>query len=421
LRIFSSQKIIANVAADMVKTSILSKQLLFNKKVAVTLWFGLSLIAVLLDYFHYKQVSNNYLIFRYVYNHMLQQVNLYLEYPKLYQDVNLYGPVFSVVMAPFAQLPDYVGETLWVMGNAAILFFAIRKLPVTEKWKNAIVILSAHEMMNAAGWFQSNPLIAACIILGWVYINEEKEIWALFFILLATFIKIYGIVGFAFLFFSKNKIRFIKWSIVWAAVFFFLPLLLAPFSFVIQSYKDWFAALQYKAHKNVRMDIHNDFQDISVMGMIRRIFNIPNLNDLVVLVPAIAIFGFQYVRFKYFNDLRYRYYLLCSVLIFTVIYSNGAESPTYIIAFPAVCFWFVVQPSSRSTMAVFIFALLLTSFSYSDIFTPYVRNHLIRPYSLKALPCFVVWLIIAWQIISKQFLQVQFDKARFLKPSTDVG
>jgi hypothetical protein len=400
----------------MIKKWLLSGEFLFSKKLAIALWFGLSFIAIILDYFHFKEVSNNYIIFKYVFVHMREQANLYLEYPAQYHDVNLYGPLFSVVIAPFAILPDILGATLWVMGNAAILFFAIKKLPIATKWKYAIIILASHEMMTAASWFQSNPLIAACIILGWVYINEGKERWALFYILLATFVKIYGIVGFAFFFFSKDKVRFIKWSVIWSIVFFLAPMILAPLSFVIQSYQDWYDGLQFKAHKNVRLDIKNDYQDISVMGMIRRIFHYPAFNDLLVLVPAIILFALQYTRYKFFNDIRYRLYLLCSVLIFPVIYSTGAESPTYIIAFPAVCFWYVVQEKTKKVNALFIFALLLTSFSYSDIFTPWVRTHLVRPYSLKALPCFVMWLVIVWQILQKQFLKVRVDEESALRP-----
>ncbi|MEO6949113.1 MAG: hypothetical protein ABI123_05750, partial [Ginsengibacter sp.] len=148
---------------------------------------------------------------------------------------------------------------------------------------------------------------------------------------------------------------------------------------------------------------------------IRRIFKVYSLNDYIVLVPAILLFAAQYVRINYFKDLRYRLYLLCSVLLFTVIFSNGAESPTYIIAFPAVCLWYMLQPPSKFINGVFIFAFLLTGFGYSDIFTPYVREHIVRPYSLKALPCFVVWLIIVFQIYSKQFLKVDLKRIYWTK------
>ena len=189
--------------------------------------------------------------------------------------------------------------------------------------------------------------------------------------MLATFVKLYGIVGFAFFFFSKNKLKFILWAFIWTVLFFVAPMLISTPAFIIQSYVDWFNELVYKAAKNVRLDINNDYQDI-----------------------------------------RFRMYLLCLVLIMTVIYTTSAESPTYIIAFPAVCIWFVMQPNTKWVNIVFIFALLLTSFSYSDLFTPYVRDHIIRPYSLKALPCFIVWIIIIVQMWQKQFLQV--DKERLI-------
>ncbi len=386
---------------------LLSGRFLHDKKLSIIVWFGLALIAVLLDFLH--GMINNYLIFKQVYFHTLQHVNLYLEYPDQYKDVNLYGPLFSVLIAPFALLPDWLGIICWGMFNTAVLYFAIRKLPIQEKWQNAILILSAHEMMTAASWLQSNPLIIACIILGFVYIHLGKEMWALFFILIAAFIKLYGVVGFAFFFFSRDKINFIKWAIIWFAVFLIAPIVFAPLSFIFQSYQDWYISLTEKAAKNVRLDINNDYQDISVMGMVRRIFKVPDFKNIIITIPAVIIFGLQYLRYQYFSDLRYRLYLLCSVLIMTVIFTTSAESPTYIIAFPAVCLWFVIQPPSKWVNAIFVFALLFTSFSYSDIFTPYVRDHIIRPYSLKALPCFIVWLIIAWQMFTKQFLLVDLE------------
>ncbi len=390
-----------------IKNWFLSGAFLFNRKLATGLWFGLSFFAVLSEII--RSELNNYLIFKYVYVHTMERINLYADYPALYEDSNHYGPVFSLVIAPFASMPDKLGVFFWVMLNTAALYFAIRKLPLQEKYQNAILILCAHEMMTAAAWLQINPLIAACIILGFCFINENKNGPALFFILLASFIKIYGIVGFAFFFFSRNKINFILWTAVWATVFLLAPSLLAPPSYIIQCYRDWYDSLVFKADKNIHL-AGNDLQDISVMGMLRRIFKWTWLKDTQVILPALIAFGGQYFNYKYFSDMRFRLYMLCSVLIFTVIFSNGSENPTYIIAFPAVCIWYVMQPPSRLVNIVFVFALLLTSFSYSDLFTPYVRLHIVRPYSLKALPCFLVWVIITVQVYTQQFLKVNLQQ-----------
>ncbi len=387
---------------------ILSGKFLYDKNLAIILWFGLSFIAVLQDVIgnHF----NNYLIFKHVYLHAIHQSNLYLEYPSEYLDVNLYGPVFSVLIAPFTYLPDKIGTIAWELVNVLALYIAIKKLPIVDKWKNAIIILCSHEMMNAASWLQSNALIAACVIFGFVYIHKGKDFLALFFILLATFIKLYGVVGFAFFFFSKSKLKFIGWTVFWSVAFFVLPILITSKTFLVQSYFDWLEGLQFKAVKNVNPNDNYDYQDICVMGMIRRIFNIPYLKNYYITIPAVMIFGLQYLRYNYFKDTSYRLYLLCSVLITTVIFTTSAESPTYIIAFPAACIWYAMQEHTKKTNAFFIFMLLLTSFSYSDIFTPYLRENIIRPYSLKALPSFILWIVLAKQIFSKQFLDIPADR-----------
>ena len=368
---------------------------------AILLWFGLAILAAMLSYYYHA--INNYLVFKHVFSHALEQRNLYLRYPLEYDDVNLYGPLFSVFIAPFAVLPDYIGSVLWVLGGAGLLFYAIMQLPLKKEYCIAIIILNAHEMMNVASWYQSNAYIAACIILGFIFINKGKEGSALFFIMFAAFIKIYGLVGLAFFFFSDNKLKFIAYLIAWSILFFTLPLIITSFHFLLQSYYDWYNALVQKAAKNVNTAIHNDFQDISVMGMVRRIFHSTGLNDLVIYVPAFSLFFLQYLRIADYKDLRYRLYLLCSVLLFTVIYSSSSESPTYIIAFPAICLWYLLQEKTKAVMIYFIFAFILTTLSYSDLLTPYVRSHIVRPYSLKALPSFITWLIICFQIYTAQF------------------
>ncbi|GAC1437840.1 MAG: glycosyltransferase family 87 protein [Sediminibacterium sp.] len=389
------------------------RDLLYNRNFAFFLWFGLALLGSILEVL--RGAPNNYLIFKGVFYHTIHQQNLFLEYPAEYMDVNHYGPTFSLIIAPFTLFPDKVAAVLWVLFNAVVLFVAINKLPFQKKWRTMIILLASLEMMVAAEWLQSNPFVCACILFGFIFINKGKDAWALFFIMLATFIKLYGIVGFAFFFFSKDRLHFIKWAIIWSAVFFAAPFIISPPSFVIQSYADWLHELQFKAVKNTRVLHHNDFQDISVMGMVRRIFHIRNLKNYWITLPAVVLFLTQYLPFKDYKDIRYRLYLLCSVLITTVIFTTSAESPTYIIAFPGICIWYVMQPSRKWVNIVFVFSLLLTSLSYSDIFTPYVRENIIRPYSLKALPCFIIWLVIIVQTWKKQYLST--DLARINDPS----
>ncbi|MEG0464793.1 glycosyltransferase family 87 protein, partial [Bacteroides sp.] len=90
------------------------------------LWLLLPIIAGLI------KVSNNFLIFKYVFWHTVDQTSLYTAYPE-YWDTNHYGPVFSLVIAPFAILPPRLGLILWLVVLSLALYYAVRKLPLVKR------------------------------------------------------------------------------------------------------------------------------------------------------------------------------------------------------------------------------------------------------------------------------------------------
>ncbi|MET3875405.1 glycosyltransferase 87 family protein [Chitinophaga sp. OAE865] len=366
----------------------------------ISLWFGLSFIGAILEISRHN--INNYLIFKDVFFHVIHQQPLYIPYPADYYDVNLYGPVFSIVIAPFAGLDTSLGAILWSLSGSAVLFYAIRQLPLTRMQQNIILLLCSMELMGAASWFQMNQFIGAFIILTFTHIIKGKELWAAFFIVLGTLTKFYGIVGLAFFFFSPNPKRFIGSLFLWGAVMFALPMIISSPQYIIQCYFDWYAALVHKNELNEGANIL--FQDISAGGFIKRVFHLPGLSNNVVLIPAIVLFLLQYTRLSDRYNSRYRLYILCSTLMFPVLFSTSSESPTYIIAIPAVCIWYVMQPYTRWNNIFMFFAIVLISFSHSDVVTPWVRRNIAMPYAVKAFPCLVLWLMIAYDIYTRKYL-----------------
>jgi len=186
----------------------------------------------------------------------------------------------------------------------------------------------------------------------------------------------------------------------WSVVLFVLPMTISSPSFIVQTYQDWYADL---IHKNAT-NIISTREDVSVMGMIRKMI-FPNLVNIVVLIPAILLFGLSYIRTKYFHNLNYQLLIVSSTLIFPVIFSTGSESPTYIIAFTGVALWYIntVKPAKWFDIFLLVFALILTSLSPSDLFPRYLRVNYVEPYALKALPCFVIWLKIIYETLTRKF------------------
>jgi len=171
--------------------NILFKKIkLFNKEVSVItiIWFALALIAALVEVL--RHTYNNYLIFEGEFWHLWQQKNLYADYPDEYFDSNHYGPIFGVLIAPFAILPTGVGALIWSVLQAWLLFYAIKKLPVSERNQFVILAISLIEMMTNAHNLEFNSIVTAWLILAFVLVEKEKDFWATLFIAAGFLVKL---------------------------------------------------------------------------------------------------------------------------------------------------------------------------------------------------------------------------------------
>jgi hypothetical protein len=304
-------------------------------------------------------------------------------------------------MAPFALLPDGLGVILWVMFNAAALYLAVRLLPLKKDQYLVILLICAHELMTSSSNVEINPFIGALIILSFVFIRDKKDFWAALMIVLGTFIKLYGIVGLAFFFLSQDKQKLILSLLFWSVVLFFLPMLISSPAYIVNTYHEWYYDL---LQKNMANKDHS-LQDVSLMGLIRNLFNYPQFSNLTALIPGIFLFSLWYLKVKLYPLLPYQLLLLASTLIFVIIFSSSSESPTYIIAIAGVAIWFMNlnRPVTSLEIFLFVFALVITSFSPSDLFPRYIKMHYVVPYKLKALPCVLIWFKIIYEIATRKF------------------
>lgn len=374
----------------------LQKPFLTDYRTLFALWMLLPVIATLTKFKSY----NNFLIFRYVFWHTIDRTSLYTSYEQYY-DTNHYGPFFSLVIAPFAIFPEYFGLLLWEIALALALFYSIRKLPLSDKKLIFIYWFCAHELLTALFMSQFNIAIAAIILVTFYCIEKEKDIWAAFWIMFGTFVKLYGVVGLAFFFFSKHKGKFIFYLFVWAIVMFIAPMVISSPDYIISQYREWWESL-------ISKNADNTFaysQNISLLGMVRKISQCASYSDLLIIIPGLFILGLPYLRFKQFKYKAFRFTLLASVMMFVVLFSTGSESSTYIIPFVGVAIWYIVAPWKRSKwdIALMVFAFILTSMSPSDLFPSFIRKQYVVPYALKALPCVLIWFKLSYEMCRNDY------------------
>lgn len=368
-----------------------------DPRTLVGLWLLLALIAALIK----VNRCNNFLIFKYVFWHTWEQTSLYAPYPDFYFDTNHYGPFFSIVVAPFAVLPHPLGLIFWDLLMVAGLYYAIRKLPIAQGKQIFIYWFCAHELLTALFMSQFNIVIAAIIVASFYCIEKEKDITAACFIMIGTFVKLYGIVGLAFFFFSKHKLKFVLALVGWAALFFVLPMAISSPEYIVEQYKEWYVSLSGKNVENMFSNMQNQ----SLLGLVRKISHVATYSDLWLIIPGILAFCFPYLRISQYKNEGFRYALLASVLMFVVLFSTGSESSTYIIALLGVAIWYVTAPWKRNRwdIALMVFAFILTSMSPSDLFPAYIRKTYVQPYALKALPCVLVWFKLVYEMSVRDY------------------
>ena len=344
---------------------------------------------------------NNYLIFKGVFYNTLQEKNIFLQYPDLFFDSNHYGVFFSLLIAPFALMPDWLGCILWNVAVTMVFLYAIYKLPFSDRKKSFFAWLCLQEFITAATYFQFNIALTGLLMLSAIYIYERKETKSASAILIGTFVKVYGIVGLSAFFFIKNKLRFIISLIVIAILFFLLPMLISSPKFGVQSYFDWYTSL---SEKNLSNQVLGNRQDYSLMGVVRRFLQDASISNLVFLIPGFIIFMTPYLRISQFKNLSFQLMILTSTLLFLVLFSSGSESPTYIIAVAGVMIWFLMQKTiSKVNVGILIFVMIFTCFAFSDLFPKSIKEEIFVKYSTKAIPCIVVWFRVMYELLTKDF------------------
>lgn len=385
---------------------LLAQPFLRSPRTLLGLWTLLALVAGLTKMSPARH--NNFLIFRGVFDHLTQQLSLYAEYPEEYFDHNHYGPFFSLVIAPFAVVPDVLGLLLWLVALSLGLYCAVRYLPLAEGKQAFVYWFCAHELLTALQMQQFNIAIAAILVGSFAAIERRQEWLAALLIVVGTFVKLYGIVGLALFFFVQRKPRFILWLVLWSVVCLVSPMLLSSPDYVLGQYQEWAERLAVKNGEN----LFSLMQNVSLLGMVRKVTGIASYSDLWLILPGLVVFGLPYLRVGQYRHLAFRYGILSSALLFLVLFSTGSESSTYIIPFVGIVLWYTTAPWQRGRweQLLMLLVFVFSSLSPSDLFPRALRTELIQPYALKALFPTIVWLQLSWELCTRDYSAVPEGK-----------
>jgi hypothetical protein len=336
---------------------------------------------------------NNFLIFKQSFYHLINGSDIYQLFLHEHQDLFKYSPTFALVMGIISPLPNFFGLLVWNLLNIGVFFYAFWKLPFANKnYKYIALIFVLIELITSTQNSQCNALIAGLIILAYLAIEKNKIAVATLLIISTVFIKLFGIVALAIFLFYPNKNKSSLYVILWSILLGVLPLIVVPYDQLIFLYKSWLNLLQ---------NDHSVLMKFSVMGILQSWFNVGVNYKTIVLLIGMITFCIPLLRFKLYKSSRYKSLFLSSILIWVIIFNHMAESATFIIAIAGVAIWFFTKKEpSKLDYTLLILTFILTSLSPTDIFPASLRNNFFIPYTIKVLPCILVWIKINYELLT---------------------
>ncbi len=351
-------------------------------------------------------------------------------------------------MWPFAQLPDALGLPLWNLLNALVLPSAILHLPVlTQRQRHFMAWFVLLELVTSLQNSQSNGLTAGLFLWAFIAFERGRMAQAGAWVVLNGFVKIFGGLGVLMAWVYPQQRRFLLWAAGWAVALTVLPFFFLHPEQMVQVYGWWWELLRYDHAASVGLSVQGWLQTwfglqppkILVMGAGLAVLaaSIVRVSSLKLDSSPFAVVGVSAnntsgTDTKHESPLRrlllagtknptlqepssefagpplqtsnfkLQTLLWASLLLWSVIFNHKAESPTFVIAMCGVALWYCVSEQKRWETVFLWVTFALVSLSPTDVFPRFVREHLVQPYVLKAVPCIVLWGIISWILLRER-------------------
>lgn len=378
------------------QANIFEKSVQLLKKISqnwiflLVLFLGLSLFGASHSYFrsiNYDgpscQVYSTYQVFKYSHFHLLSDQDLYGGHPHEHCYSYKYSPTFALVFGIFANLSDFWGIYFWEILAAIVGFLALSKLPnLSWPQKSAFLILIIFELIVCLQNQQTNGLIAMMLILAWIMLEKQQYIGATGLIMATGFIKIFGLAAILLFLFYPKKFKLGLFSLIWAAIFFALPLLVVSPQELWSMYEAWQARTLTDYGANVGMSIFS-FLDTTI-GL--------SLDKTIIQIVTLLVMGATVFQWKKWPFQWFRLLSLSMILIWVVPFNHKAESSTYIIAAIGIVLWYFSGPRKWPDHLLLGICLFLLSVIFSDLVPRWIKNDVAFHYHVKALPATIMWI-----------------------------
>ena len=332
--------------------------------------------------------SNNLSIFRSASLNLLAGRDLYAAHPEQHLDFYKYSPTFALLFAPLAYLPFALAFLCWSLLNGLLLWYALDRL-LPERQATIALALLYLEVLLALQYGQSNALVAALMILGFVAFEGRRQLGAALSITVGAAVKLFPLAGLSLAALYPRRLRFGAIAVGVLAVAVVLPLVVIPPADLLAQYRSWHAI---EAKDTL-------LRGYSLMHYVHAWFGVnwPNwpqqaVGTALLLLPLA-------LRSDRWEALEFRRLFLCSLLVYSVLFNHASESPSFVVAYAGIVIWYVSSPPSPLRTAVMALTLLVMVVHDVDVVPRWVKYDILVTYRIKGIPGLVAWFVMQWELL----------------------
>jgi hypothetical protein len=338
--------------------------------------------------------ENTFAIFRASWSHLVQGRDLYAAYPSEYRDLYKYSPTFALLFAPFALLPFAPGLILWNALNAGLLCFGLVKVLPADRAPIALAVAYL-ETVGALQYSQSNALVAALMILAFAALENERPVRAGGLLAIGACVKIFPLTALLCAVPRRRVVRTVVACAAAMAGLAILPLLVTDSRTLLTQYHSW------RTITAGETAVHAVGLNGGVMQAIRLWTGVALPNWPIQLVGTALLVLPVVLGRSLWDDAAFRLGVLCSVLLYAVLFNHRAEAPSYVIAMAGVGLWYAANRPTRLRTALVVFAVLVVSVSSTSLVPHAIRRGVVERLAFKTAPILVIWLVMQAELLGR--------------------
>ena len=331
--------------------------------------------------------QNVFRIFSSAFYNLVAGRNIYAAHPDQYFDFFRYTPMAALAFGPFALVPEWLGLAAWNACNALALYWAVRRL-LPRAQAQLVLLLVMGDLARTMQSCQSNGVVTALMIAAFVAYAADRPLRGAFAVAGGAAIKILPVGAALFALLRRDRWRALGMAAAVAVALVLLPVVFIGPHGLLLEYSRWAAQEHAETFKPMYsvMDLLDAWTGYYGPRLPIQVFG------LIVLLLPVAI------RRAAPDDPSWRLTLLCSLLVFSVLFNYGAEAPSFVISTTGIAVWYAAGRRTKLQGVLLGLTLALVTGGGLALWPDAIGRGWMDESRIRVVPVVAAWVAMQWDL-----------------------